>query len=114
MGQQPAGTTRIISRSYASLGMASVPLEDAAPATLGLTRRRDTEDRLAADFIKLAQEVFATTPRALSTRDDRLTGEQGSTRRDEKPASTNSEEHSRRAARSHKRNSGPRTTGTRC
>lgn len=53
-----------------------MPLEDAAPATLGLTRRRDTEDRLAADFIKLAQEVFATTPPALSTRDDRLTSEQ--------------------------------------
>jgi hypothetical protein len=56
VGQQLAGTTRIISRSYASLGMASVPLEDAAPATLGLIRRRDTEDRLAADFIKLAQK----------------------------------------------------------
>jgi DNA-binding transcriptional LysR family regulator len=50
----------IISRYYAWPEVAFVPLDDAAPAVLVLARRRDAEDRLIHDFIKLALEVSAT------------------------------------------------------
>jgi DNA-binding transcriptional LysR family regulator len=50
----------VISRYYAWPEVAFVPLVDAAPSTLVLARRRETEDPLIDEFFALALEVAAT------------------------------------------------------
>jgi DNA-binding transcriptional LysR family regulator len=54
----------IISRYYSWPEVAFVPLVDAAPSTLVLARRRDTQDRLVEDFARLAIEIAATAAAA--------------------------------------------------